>query len=275
MKNDERERLGRRVDDQWTRRMRALEREFERADRARRPRAERHSIPLAVLTAAVVVLAAVLILQLTKSAADKPEPVAAPAGPFGVTPAAGWADAATGLTEPAAQRAGALSASDVATLLDHARTALLAQRTGEAALAPGNGYAAPVRALGSMTYAFVPASSNSAARFVVSVNVVWAYALRAGYAAAPGVGQVVALHERATLAFTPRRGVPPDRLRPALSTDRLLWFDADCGYRAAGLVGLARAGDPDALPGYSNGVSVDRAFALDATAEITGHVCRG
>jgi hypothetical protein len=108
----------------------------------------------------------------------------------------------------------------------------------------------------------------------VSANVVWAYALRATYAPAPGVGSVVALHERATLTFTPRHGVALTRLAPVFSDDRLLWFDADCGYRAVGLVALARADDPAALPGYSNGVSLDRAFALDTSEEITGHVCR-
>lgn len=274
MRNDERERLGRRVDEQWTRRIRALEREFERADRARRPRAERNSVPLAVLTAAVVVLVAILILQLTKGSANRTSAAPAAAGPFDKSPAARWPDATIALAGPASGDSGALSSADVDIMLDRARTWLLARRTGTDALAPGNTYAAPVRALGSITYAFAAAGRGAPAQFTVSANVVWAYAMRAGYAAAPGVNSVVAVHERATLTFTPRHAVPVDKLQPVLSADQTLWFDADCGYRAAGLVGVARLDDPAALPGYSNGVSVDRAFAPDTTVEISGHVCR-
>jgi hypothetical protein len=83
----------------------------------------------------------------------------------------------------------------------------------------------------------------------------------------------VAVHERAQLRFARTSGTE-SVLRPQLVKDTLLRFDTDCAYGAHGLIGLARAADPAALPGYNNGVSVTQAFALDTTVVVTGHVCR-
>lgn len=272
MKNDEREQLDRRVNDQWARRMRALEREFERADRARQPRPDRHSIPLAVLSGAVVLLTAVLILVVTNGSPPKPVAKPAPLGPFGTTPAAQWQQPPQSIAVPDAVRVGSFSAKAVSTALDDARDYLVLARTRDSALAAGNKLAAPVRAQGTITYRHVARAGRTPEQLVVSVNAVWAYALDADYPRSSGPGNVVALHERAEFRFV--AGSTAGRGATAPVRDALLWYDDDCGYRKVGLVGLPRADDPGALPGYSNGVSTDQAFDLRTTVEISGHVCR-
>lgn len=272
MKNDEREQVDRRVNDQWARRMRALEREFDRADRARHPRPDRHSIPLALLSGAVVLLTAVLILTVTKGSPAKPVLNPAPLGPFGTTPAAQWHEPLQAIALPEARRAGTFSAKNIADDLAEVRDYLVAARATDHALAPGNALAAPVRAEGTITYRDVAKSAHQPEQLVVSVNALWAYALHADYALASGPGQVIGLHERAEFRFI--AGAPEHKVALAPRKDTMLWFDDDCGYREAGLVGLPRANDPAALPGYSNGVSTDQAFDLRTVQEISGHVCR-
>lgn len=272
MRNDEREQLDRRVNDQWARRMRALEREFERADRARHPKPERHSIPLAIVSGLVVILTAVLILTVTRSGPDKPVAQPPPVlGPFGTTPAAHWDEPPVAIRLPAPARSGSFSAAAVQSAMDDIRTYLVNTRTEHTALARGNALTAAVRADGVLSYRHLAKSRHAPEQLVVSVNVVWAYALRAEYPLAPGANRVVALHERAE--FRLPAGTPL-KVQEHLVKDRLLWFDNDCGYRAAGLVALPRANDPAALPGYSNGVSMEQAFDIDTTAQISGHVCR-
>lgn len=272
MKNDEREHIDRRVNDQWARRMRALEREFERADRARQPKPDRHSIPLAVLSAAVVLLTAVLILTMTKGSPAKPAAKPAPLGPFGTTPAAQWHEPLQSITLARAVRVGAFSAKNIGDALTEVRDYLVVARATEKALAPGNTLAAPVRGEGTITYQHRAKTAHSPEELVVSVNAIWAYALQADYPLAPGPGSVVGLHERAEFRFAV--GATAAKVATASRKDTLLWFDDDCGFRSAGLVGLPRASDPDALPGYSNGVSADQAFDLRTATEISGHICR-
>lgn len=277
MKNDEREQLDRRVNDQWARRMRALEREFARADRARQPKPDRQSVPLAVLSGAVVMLAAVLILVVTKGGPTKPAAApSAPLGPFGTTPAAAWGDAVRAIVLPEATRTGAFSAKAVDAALEGVRNGLIAAHTTAKALAPGNALAAPVRATGTITYQDVARTAHAPEELIVTANVVWAYALHADYALASGPGAVVAVHERAVFRFAVAGvgGAAVGRGAVVPARDARLWFDGDCGFRESGLVGLPRANDPGALPGYSNGVSVEQAFDLRTTQQISGHVCR-
>lgn len=274
MRNDQRERLDRRDTDTWARRIRALEREFARADKARyasATRAERQSMPLALFTGAVVIAVALLIMARTAGTSRTPAAPAA-ADPFLGTPAASWPPAAAGIAVPAAAPVGPFSAGEVRSALGSIRAEVVAAHTAPGVLAPGNVFAAPVRAHGAVAYRLGARSGTQAQRLMVTVNVVWAYALRADYRLAAGPASVVALHERSTFVIT---GPSDTRSVRAPAASTLLWFDADCGYRAQRLVGLPRAHDPRALLGYDNGVSADRAFNPATTIELSGHVCSG
>ncbi|MDT4936835.1 MAG: hypothetical protein QOG80_506 [Pseudonocardiales bacterium] len=308
--NDERERLERRTKDQWARRMRSLERDFQRAERARQRGPVRQSLPVAVAAAAAVLLTAVLVVRSGQHGAA---PAAAPtptitAGAFGDSPAAAWSVASAALVLPKPARTGPFSATEVKGALARARTYLLTARTDVAVLtkhdvsvlkalvdpkalrfaggspiqrilfstflAPKNNLAAPVRLLGTVTDRYEPRSGRAAERFVVSANLIWAYALKAGYPLAPIPNNVVAIHERIELSFYLSADMSGPRAKPSPTRDDALWYDIDCGYFNQRLLGLPRSNDPDALPGIDNGVSQREAFDPNSEANASAHRCR-
>ena len=231
------------------------------------------------------------------------------AGPFGGSPAADWQPAAVALVMPAARSAGPFTMSEVAGALSRARAYLLTARTNSTVLArhdtsalqrlvdphvlsssssgqplqvklaatflaPGNALAAPVRLKGTVTDRYVPTSGNVAERFVVSANVVWAYALRASYPVAPIPSSVVAIHERIQLSFYLSADMSGPSAKPDPSSDQTLWYDVDCGYFNQSILALPRIDDPDALPASNTGAGPDTAFDPNSDVNGSTHACK-
>ena len=195
----------------------------------------------------------------------------APSRPFEGTPAAGWHPAAQAIEVPGARASGPYSAHEVARALRRAKAYLIEADTGPSVLnghhlsaverqvthvdatplalgatelAPNNRLATAPRVKGSLTYGYVPPRGRYADYVAVRANLVWAYALTAGYPT-DSATHVVVKHERVVLAFYFRDSMDGPNAKPDPIRIHDTVYDMDCGYQNHGLIGLPRLDDPD------------------------------